>query len=262
LQERFLASGGRLLFISGLDPLQVHAGGRIREVGYRSTDGEAGVLEARWVISTIPLDALYSLVRPVAGQPPPPPFELRWRGLRLLHLVTPDKTLGPEETYYFPEGHIPFGRVSELNKYSPALNGGHDGAVLTVEIPCSEGDPIWDMADDQLAGLCVSELRRLEILASPATERAGEVRSFSQKLRNVYPVYDLGWKERFEEIHRRVDAVENLYLIGRAALFLHCNMDHCMLMAIKLARHLSGRHPAKDEWDRTRREFSTYRVRE
>jgi protoporphyrinogen oxidase len=220
------------------------------------------VLEARWVISTIPLDALHSLVGPAAGPSPPPPFDLRWRSLRLLHLVTPDRILGPQETYYFPEGHIPFGRVSELNKYSPTLNREHDGAVLTVEIPCSEGDAIWDMADDRLAGLCLAELRRLGILSSGARDRADEAEFFSRKLRNIYPVYDLGWKERFERIYRRLDAVENLYLIGRNALFLHCNIDHCMLMAVKLARHLSGGRRAKDEWDRTRQEFFNYRVRE
>jgi UDP-galactopyranose mutase len=82
------------------------------------------------------------------------------------------------------------------------------------------------------------------------------------KLKNVYPVYDVGWKERFERFYSQLDVVENLYMVGRTALFLHCNIDHCMSMALALARHLSEGPGLKADWNRIRSAFADYRVRE
>ncbi len=62
-----------------------------------------------------------------------------------------------------------FGRVSELNKYSPALNPNPEETVLTVEIPCSENDDKWNMSDDELGELCSKELQRFGILKTPVT---------------------------------------------------------------------------------------------
>lgn len=151
-----------------------------------------------------------------------------------------------------------FGRVSELNKYSPALNPDPKETVLTVEIPCSENDDKWNMSDDELGELCASELQRFGILKTPAT---GTKVLCSTKTRNVYPVYDIGWRGRFNAIYQRLNAPGNLYMIGRGALFLHCNIDHCILMALKLARHLSEGN-AKGEWNRMAQTFFDYRVRE
>ena len=148
--------------------------------------------------------------------------------------------------------------MSELNKYSPTLNPNPEETVLTVEIPCSENDDKWNMPDDELGALCASELQRFGILKTPAT---GTKVLCSTKIRNVYPVYDIGWRERFNTIYQRLNAPGNLYMIGRGALFLHCNIDHCILMALKLARHLSE-GGAKGEWDRTAQNFFDYRVRE
>ena len=95
-------------------------------------DGTEHTLEAECVVSTIPLNALYGAI---AWNVPVPPLGLRWRSLRLLYLITTDKLCGDAETCYFPESAVPFGRVSELTRYSPALNRDDSRSVLTVEIP-------------------------------------------------------------------------------------------------------------------------------
>jgi len=146
-----------------------------------------------------------------------------------------------------------------LNKYSPALNPDPNTSLLTIEIPCSPGDETWAMADDRLTELCVAGLQKLGILQTPAR---GVTTVFSRKDEKVYPVCDLGWKERFEMIYNRLNRLDNLYTIGRGALFLHCNIDHCMLMAIKLAQHLEHNHGNKDRWEAIRQDFFDYRVRE
>ena len=165
-------------------------------MAFTNRDGSPGDVETDAVISTIPLDALHRLVRLDSDRNGPPPFELRWRGLRLLYVITRDKTVCDHETFYFPEPEIIFGRVSELNKYSAALNTDTEEDVLTLEIPCSYDDTIWNMPDDRLTELCLSELRRMCILREQST---GRTESFSRKLKQVYPVYESGWRDRFEQ---------------------------------------------------------------
>jgi protoporphyrinogen oxidase len=188
-----------------------------------------------------------------------PPFDLRWRGLRLLYLITPDLIASEHETYYFPEPHVLFGRVSELNKYSPFLNSDLRRAALTIEVPCSCNDDVWNMPDNRLAEQCVRELQQLGIVRTPSS---GADEYFSRKIPKVYPVYDLGWRERFNKIYQRLNSLTNLYLIGRAALFLHCNIDHCMSMALQLARYLAAGHEGKKAWEAVQQSFFDYRVRE
>jgi protoporphyrinogen oxidase len=259
LQRRFLDNGGRIHFISHLDALRVDGDRTIRSVAFRTQDGTQVELEADTIISTISLDALHHLVAFEADRGEMPRFDLRWRGLRLLYLITQDKVHAENETYYFPESDVPFGRVSEVGKYSPSLNPDPSRALLTIEIPCTPGDEVWAMEDDRLADVCTAGLRKLGILRE---RPRGEATYFSRKLEKVYPVYDLGWKDRFETIYRRLNEASNLYMIGRGALFLHCNIDHCMLMAIKLSRHLADGAAGKVEWEAIRRDFFDYRVRE
>ncbi len=256
--RRFQATGGRLVHVQRIHEVRPDSDGVIQEIAYTRADGVAETAAAAEVIATVPLDVLHQLVMPVPDAPPRPAFDLSWRGLRLLYLVTPDKVPSPHETFYFPDASVPFGRVSELNRYSPQLNPAAGQAVLTVEFPCSCGDSYWEMPDAELAALTVRELRRFGILRA---EGQGAAECFSRKVKNVYPVYDLGWKERFEKVYGRLHAVRNLYLVGRGALFLHCNIDHCILMALKLAEHLASGE-SKEKWDETRQGFFDYRVRE
>jgi protoporphyrinogen oxidase len=259
LQQRFLNNGGRLIFISRIDALRIKDDRVIESVAFHTRDGAPLELATDTFVSTISLDTLHHMVGLEADRGRRPYFDLQWRGLRLLYLVTSDKVQGENETYYFPESHIPFGRVSEISKYSPSLNRDPNRTMLTIEIPCSPGDDTWTMGDERLAEVCTAGLQKLGILRNPTR---GNATFFSRKVEKVYPVYDLGWKERFEKIYQRLNNLNNFYIIGRGALFLHCNIDHCMLMAIKLSHYLANRYDNKDEWETIRQEFFSYRVRE
>ena len=258
LHQRFVAAGGTLVYVSQIDGLRIEED-RILAIDATLPDGKRARIETNLVISTLPLDVLYRLValRPDAEMLPP--VDLRWRCLRLLYLITRDKIPSQHETLYFPEPDVCFGRVSELRQYSPDLNQDPERTVLTIEIPCSCGDELWNMPDDRLARRCIEQLQQLQILRVPAS---GDPEFFSRKLKAVYPVYDLGWRQRFEQAYQRLNAVENLYMIGRTALFLHCNIDHCMSMALKLSRHLVDGGRGKKEWEDVRQRFFDYRVRE
>src|SRR5262249_35269961 len=134
-------------------------------------DGRSQSLQADAVVATVPLDVLHNLVELDADAHGRPSFDLRWRGLRLLYLLTPDLIPSEHETHYFPEPDIFFGRVSEVNKYSPQLNADVGRAVLTIEVPCSPGDCTWIMPEAEFAERCLRDLRRLGLLRTPPSGR-------------------------------------------------------------------------------------------
>jgi protoporphyrinogen oxidase len=257
LRQRITQNGDRLFCASTIQKLRIGQDERIHRISFSNSEQEEHTIETELVISTIPLNALYHSIELETGELPP--LELKWRGLRLLYLTIGERLSGESETYYFPESVVPFGRVSELHRYSPSLNVDENRTVLTIEVPCSPGDQMWSMPDDELAGQCLRGLKRIGLLPENGNERD---EAFSVRLQGVYPVYELGWRERFDRAYNRLDAIENLYMIGRSALFLHCNIDHCMFMAIKLAEHLENSGARKTEWRPIQRDFFNYRVRE
>lgn len=248
LRERFVKNGGEILFQSSTESFELKGDCEIESILVRTAGGETLRIPTKLCISTAPIDVLHQLLCRASGEGESPALGLSWRSLRILYLFTPDKLPSEHETYYFPEPDVIFGRVSEPAKYSPFLNQTAGKSALVVEIPCTFGDEIWDMEDEALAGQCIGDLRGLGILSA---KPRGASEYFSHKIKNLYPVYALGWRENLEKALDRFGLIKNLYLVGRPALFLHCNVDHCMSMALRLARHLSAGRGSREDWERS-----------
>lgn len=259
LKKRFTENRGRLLCNTRIERMEVSADQKMAALTFTDETGQAETLQVETVISCIPLDELHPLVRFPEENGNIPPFDLKWRALRILYLKTDGKIPSENETFYFPTAELRIGRVSEVNKYSPELNTDHGKSVLTIEIPCSVGDEVWHMEDASLTTHCLEELKKVRILRP---ETNGHSEYFSKRVKGVYPVYELGWDEKFKRIHERLHSVRNLYLIGRSALFLHCNIDHCMHMALRLADFLTQGSGDKADWKKIEHEFFNFKVRE
>ena len=248
IQERFIDNGGEILFESSVQRLELKNDSEIEAIHVETAEGESRRLSLRLLISTAPIEVLHQLVCSALGGGETAELGLSWRSLRILYLFTPDKTPSVPETYYFPESDVIFGRVSEPAKYSPFLNQFQDKTALVIEIPCTFGDEIWNLEDEVIADRCIDDLRKLKILSARPTK---DSEYFSRRIKNLYPVYELGWREKLDEALRRFNSIKNLYSLGRSALFLHCNVDHCMSMALKLARHLSDEKKTHEDWERS-----------
>jgi protoporphyrinogen oxidase len=248
IRERFIENGGEILFESSVERLELKNGVEVEAVLARTGEGPLERIPTEVFISTAPINVLHRLICSALDVNEGSGLGLSWRSLRILYLFTPDKITSEHETYYFPEPDVIFGRVSEPAKYSPFLSQPVGKSALVIEIPCAFGDEIWNMEDEALAGLCIRDLRELKILSA---KTGGPSEHYSRKIKNLYPVYELGWRENLDNALRRFNLIENLYPIGRPALFLHCNVDHCMVMALKLARFLSAGGGSREDWERS-----------
>jgi hypothetical protein len=181
---------------------------------------------------------------------------LEHRGLYLIYLALPCERLGAAETYYCPDARYWFGRVSELQGYSPDLRRPGE-TILCVEIP--EG--AWGRGVDFASGPTLAELRaqleRARIV--PPSAEPLEVRQ--RFVPSVYPLYRRGWMTLWREAMRRVAALRNVVPFGRQALFLHCNLDHCADIAADAVAHAESGRDVHD-WLCNASKYLTIQVRD
>lgn len=170
------------------------------------------------------------------------PTSLAHRGLYLVYLALPIARVSDEETYYSPDPRYWFGRVSELQNYSPALR--NDGeTILCVEIP--EGR--WGTGADFAHGERLAALRAQLEHAGIVPRGVAPIEVRQRFVPRVYPLYRRGWLAEWRRAMRAVAALGDVIPFGRQALFLHCNLDHCAAIAAEAVDHLASGAGA-DAW--------------
>ncbi len=127
---------------------------------------------------------------------------------------------------YIQEPDVLLGRLQVFNNWSPFLVAERSKVWLGAEYFCYEGDELWTRSDKEMAKLAADELAKIEIIDRGDVRDATVVR-----MAKTYPAY-FGAYDRFPEIRQYVDAIPNLYLIGRNGMHKYNNQDHSMLTAM------------------------------
>jgi len=218
----------------------VHMDGmRVVAVETVGADQQRRTWEGDWFISTM---AVRDLVQAVA---PPPPANVQAvaQGLMYRDFITmgllvkrlkpradsrPPLNLLPDTWIYIQEPDVKIGRLQIFNNWSPALVADPGTIWMGLEYFCQEGDELWRLGDQDFAALAITELAKIDIVA-PADVLDWHV----VRVPKAYPAY-FGSYERFDEIRRWADGVENLFLVGRNGMHRYNNQDHSMVTA-KLA---------------------------
>jgi protoporphyrinogen oxidase len=228
---------------------------RVAKLIIEDRQGVCEEVDVGLLISTILIDDLYE----AAFSNGTTPMQLDWRGAKLVHALI-DQTLQTNtETYYFPGREVTIGRLSDITKYSPYLDTAKQGTVLTLEIPLSEGDVLWNMDDAALLDICYRDLVNVNIFQKDPRI----LDYYVTRLMKTYPIYTLGWEKKFFDILAQLNQIENLYTIGRGGLYLHCNIDHCIEQGLTLAKYLLAGEPYdKSVWGSKTKEFLTQSARD
>ncbi len=255
LAARVKANGGTVACNVRINKIIVERN-RISRVCYHE-DNVPKEAEIALCVSTMPLDDLYGLVCGVL----PKKNTLSWRAFRLLYIACPRElyTHREVETYYFPNFDACFSRASRIDKYSHFLNERQPKELIALEFPCDVGDELWNAEAASLGDRALNDLVHTGIILS---REGGEVVD-SRKLEKIYPIYNLTWKERFSTIFDELHRIENLFSIGRAGLFLHCNIDHCVMQAKTLTRYINASETYdKQRWQRIAQNFLNVSARD
>ncbi len=227
--------GGEILLGWSVERLERTEDGRIVAVAARhAATGERRLFSGDYFFSTMPVKEL------IAGIEPPPPEPVREVAAGLIYrdfitvgllcdavkLREPSGELVKDNWIYIQEPDVLVGRLQIFNNWSPAMVADSTKVWLGLEYFCNESDALWQKSDAEIIELAKSEMATLNMVDSASVSDAVVIR-----MPKTYPAY-FGSYERFSEIIKWVDTLENLFLIGRNGMHKYNNQDHSMLTAM------------------------------
>ena len=185
--------------------------GRVKGVRVAGQDREVSA-----VFSTAPVHVLAKLVQGTHALAPLSRF--RYRPMALINMRFTGRGLLPDVVTWTPDRNLPFFRITEAPRAMPWL--APDGkTMLTVDIGCEVGDPVWSMADDALGALC---LEGLETVVPGIRRRylgSGVLRTPV-----AHPVFLREYEAERLELERGLP-LAGLHSIGRNGEFAHILME-------------------------------------
>jgi protoporphyrinogen oxidase len=181
-------------------------------------------LEAATVLSTLPLTVLAAL----AGGPD---VGLRHRAMLIVWLVVARDRWTPFDAHYLPDPSHPVARVSEPKNYRDSRDDPAGTTVVCAEVPCWEGDELWD-AEPAALGQLVAAALAAEGLPPVEPEEVEVAR-----LPRVYPLYEPGfaWEVSRVEAWLAEEAGHRVVTVGRQGLFVPDNTHHVLGMGRAVA---------------------------
>jgi protoporphyrinogen oxidase len=223
IAEALARQGGDALRTGAAVTRVCHDGAAIRAVEINGVSR----LPVERVVTTIPIDLFLQLLDP------PPPAEVaaaansfRFRNLILVAFFLDGESITRHATVYFPDPSVPFTRAYEpRNRCELMAPPGQTS--LVVEVPCDEGDDLWNAGDDELAGMVWPRLADVGWLPRDRNPESCVVR-----MRQAYPVSIVGAEDRLRTIETFLSRFTNLRSNGRNACFEYTWM-HVLLRRAK-----------------------------
>jgi protoporphyrinogen oxidase len=250
--KKVIAMGGEIYTGLTVNSLNIENGKAISAKAV-SKEGTISNWNADYFISSMPVKDLVSGIYPSA----PDDIlqitkQLQYRDLIVAGLLLPFSALSiareelKDNWLYLQENHIIAARIQLCNNMSPYLVKDPDYLWLGMEYFCYKGDSIWNMTDEEISSLAVSELRQIGIL-----QNAAEFKRESKVIRveKAYPAY-FGSYADFPKVKNWLDRIENLFLIGRNGMHKYNNQDHSMLTAMEAVENIrTGRKDKSNIWN-------------
>jgi protoporphyrinogen oxidase len=192
-------------------------------------------------ISTLPIKELIRIIEPkVPDNIVTAANQLKYRDFLTVVIILDEKDVFPDNWIYIHEPNVKLGRIQNFKNWSKEMVPNDFQTSLGLEYFCNEGDDLWNMADEELISLGLSELVKIGIAKSETFFDGTIVR-----MPKAYPVYDDGYKENVVAIRNWLEQnIDNLQLVGRNGMHMYNNQDHSMLAAYLAARNLLG-----ESWD-------------
>lgn len=226
----------------------MHSGSRIDGIEVKA-GGMSGAVTGREFISSMPLTKLVEKLDPA---PPERVMnaasKLGFRDLVIVALMVKRKRVTDQTWIYIPEQKIPFGRIHEPTNWSDRM-APEGSTLLVVEFFSFQGDRIWSESDERLTDSTKQYLEDLGFMG-----RDEVMDSMVVRVPEAYPLFEVGYRERCEELYDYLGRFKNLHIAGRGGMFRYYNMDHAIESGMKTAEKvIEGRTDAEMETMRRNR---------
>lgn len=114
---------------------------------------------------------------------------------------------------------------------------------IGLEYFCNENDELWNMKEEEFINFAISELEKLDLI-----KKESVIDSIQLKVKKAYPSY-FGSYDRFDEIKKYLNTIENLFCIGRNGQHRYNNMDHSMMTSFEAVKALETNSSKQNLWD-------------
>lgn len=236
--QRFVAQGGTLLMQCKVDGIDLRDG-QAQGVRYHDTQGNMHTLSCDQLLSTMPIKDLVTAagdgfapgIRTIAGQ-------LSYRDFITVGLLYPRSAIPrqlDDNWIYIQEPGVNVGRVQVFNNWSPYMVADPSTLWMGLEFFCKEDDALWQMDDATMKTMAHKEMVQIGLVRADAPLDAVVIH-----VPKAYPGYFGEAYARFDELQAALDAVPNLFLIGRNGMHRYNNQDHSMLTAKEAARQIAS----------------------
>lgn len=236
MAEEIKRSGGNIILSANVDKI-VTEDNEAKSVSVHM-DGKTVAIDCDFVISTIPLTDLVSLLHPSVPKSPimNSASKLRFRSLRFMNILIDKQDISENTWMYIPDKRYIMSRIQEPKRRSP-FNAPEGKTSLILEIPCNFEDDIWCADEHDIYTRCLDDL------VSMGIHITGKVIDyFSTTAKNAYPVYSLEYKTHVNNILDFIGRYENVVTCGRQGAFKYMFMDQAMGMGINAAEAVAS-HP-------------------
>jgi len=116
-----------------------------------------------------------------------------------------------------------------------------DALWLGLEYFCQENDDLWQMSDDAMKELAITELKHIGLVGDASAVMDSTV----LRVKKAYPAY-FGTYAQFDKLQEYISNFTNLYAIGRNGQHRYNNMDHSILTAMTAVEVFNGQNKEKD----------------
>jgi protoporphyrinogen oxidase len=154
-------------------------------------------------------------------------------------LKMPDNLI-PDNWIYMQERNMKVGRLQIFNNWSPFMVKDPEKVWIGMEYFCNDTDDFWNNKDEDIIRFAIDELAESGIILKEDVLDHTVIR-----MPKTYPAY-FGSYERFDEIRKWTDQIENLWLIGRNGMHRYNNQDHSMLTAMVACENILSGNPDKE----------------
>jgi len=230
--------------------------GRVEAVTVEDVEtGEERRVPCDFFFSTMPIKHLIGRITP---HPPSRVVEvaegLQYRDfltvgllLRKLHIGEhgrkPQASV-PDNWIYIQERDVRVGRVQVFNNWSPYLVADRKNTVwIGLEYFVYEGGDLWVRPDADMIDLGIREMEKINFL-----RREDILDACVLRVPKAYPAY-IGSYDQLSVVEEYVNAIPNLFLVGRNGMHRYNNQDHSMLTAMHAVDNIvAGRTDKANLW--------------
>ncbi|OGW26173.1 MAG: hypothetical protein A2X59_05155 [Nitrospirae bacterium GWC2_42_7] len=210
----------------------------------------AGLREvcSKELISSMPLTKMVGMMNPA---PPARIMEaaskLKFRDLVVMAIMVNRKRVTDQTWIYIPEKKIPFGRIHEPTNWSGKM-APEGKTIIVMEFFSFKGDNIWNQTDEKLTDITIEHLETLGFIRKDEVIDSVVIRAAK-----AYPLFEVGYKEKCDEIYDYLKRFGNLHIAGRSGMFRYYNMDHAIESGISTAEKIinKGEYVIKQQDDFT-----------